>query len=139
MNWLWNHNLIKFKLLNILSSSTKANDWIMPLRRARKIFVKWLHDYFEMIDHKQNKKGLNNKICPMCDAMNTNHEWSKLRLDLDCNFHAIALKYTNLVNILKNEFVESNIKVQNTSLMRTACTIIVVRLANYSLHYAFQG
>jgi hypothetical protein len=58
-------------------------------------------NYFKVIDYKQNKKGLDNQICTMYHAMNTNHEWSKLRLDLDCNSHAIALKYTNFINTSK--------------------------------------
>jgi hypothetical protein len=55
-------------------------------------------NYFKVIDYKQNRKGLDNQICTMCYAMNTNHEWSRLKLDLECSSHAIALKYINLIN-----------------------------------------
>jgi hypothetical protein len=52
----------------------------------------------------------------MQHIVNSNHDWKKMRLNLDNNICLVALKYTNPTNIKIHNVLGNDIKVLNTSI-----------------------
>jgi hypothetical protein len=65
----------------------------------------------------------------MHHAMNTDHEWNKLGLELGSNICATTLEYNNTINTKRHIFLEMKSGFEIPPLTRIVYVMIIVKLA----------